>query len=253
MLEKLGKYVRYRVWAPLNRTSNEIGLFPITSCPLSPQQVAFISHKHKFIYYEVPKAACSSIKFFIVQIDEIKRDRPGIHSLNIPTIPSFEARLTLYQSYFHFTFVRNPYDRLVSCYVDKVHRPALLGREDHLFSDGEYREFLSRYGKLDFKKMSFGDFVRFVNRIPDRHCNRHFMPQNCLLDLDKLDFIGRIENFDQDFLCLRKQIGLSDDAPYPEKLNATEHDPYRTYYDDELREIAARKYARDLEVFNYDF
>jgi len=253
MLERVRKSIEFRIWGPLNRKSNEIGLLPITSYPLSPEQVIYVSHRYKFFYYEVPKAACSSIKFFIVQIDGIEKDGPGVHSLKIPTLSSFEARSALYKNYFYFTFVRNPYDRLVSCYVDKVHRPALLNREDYLFSSGEYKEFLNRYGKLDFKQMSFGDFVEFVTRIPDRHCNRHFMPQHYLVDPDKVDFIGHLENFDRDFLHLRKQVGLPDDAPYPEKLNATRHDHYRTYYNDELREMVARKYNRDLEIFNYDF
>jgi len=131
------------------------------------------------------------------------------------------------------------------CIRARVLTPAL--------SNGENGHFVTSYGHLvGFKKMSFSDFVHFVTQIPDEHCDLHFAPQHRLLDLETLDFIGRFENFDQDFSYIKEQISLSDDIK-PEKLNSSKHGPYQNYYDDELRRMVAEKYARDLEIFNYDF
>jgi len=245
-----------KLWKPLNYSKNKAVPLPITSYPLPDNRgVAFVSHNHQFIYYEVPKAACSSIKLFIGTIDGIIENLPrNVHSLPIPKLSLPEARLTLYKDYFHFTFVRNPYDRLLSCYIEKVYEPGSgLRNRPFKFPNGEFNEFLRHYGQLEFRKMSFGDFIQFVTRVPNRHCNKHFIPQHCLLNLDVLDFIGHIENFDQDFLYVRKQIGLSDDIPQPQKMNASKHSHYQSYYNDKLRKMVACKYARDLEIFNYDF
>jgi len=237
-----------------------MGLLPITAYPLARSTTALglISHKHKFIYYQVPKAGCTSIKFFIATLDSIEGFFPSlpvldIHSLAFPKLSSAEARLSPYKDYFHFTFVRNPYDRLLSCYINRIYEPALHNRNDNLHTNGEFNRFLWQYGQLGWKKMSFGDFVQLVTRIADRSCNKHFRPQHCLLDLDLLDFIGRFENFNQDFLYVRKQIGLSDDTLHLQKMNASKHSLYQNYYNDKLRKMVARKYARDLEIFNYDF
>jgi len=247
-----------RFWSILKRRGggflNQKPVLTITKHASRPTRI-FISHKHKFVYYAVPKAAHTTIKFFIITIDEIGRGSAHgrVHSTNIPRIVFPENRSSKYKDYFHFTFVRNPYDRLLSCYIEKVYNPALSNRIDHAFINGENLEFVKAYGNsVGFKKMSFSGFVHFVTQIPDEHCDPHFAPQHSLLDLETLDFIGRLENFDQDFSYIKEQISLSDDVK-PEKLMATKHGPYQNYYDDELRRMVAEKYARDLEIFNYDF
>ncbi len=188
----------------------------------------------------------------MITIDEIEQGTE-LHTTPIPRVVFPENRSTIYKDYFHFTFVRNPYDRLLSCYKDKVDNPELRNPTNRWAINGEHRGFVEGYGNLvGFKKMSFSDFVHFVTQIPDKHCEGHFVPQHYLLDLETLDFIGRLENFEQDFSYVKEQISLSDDIK-PEKLNSTKHGPYQNYYDDELRKMVAKKYAQDLEIFNYDF
>lgn len=236
-----------------NQKKNETGLFTVTSYPSfpAPRVSGFVSHKHEFIYYSIPKAACTTLKSFIINVDDIERG-PSVHTTDIPVLSSSESRSPLYKNYFHFTFVRNPYDRLLSCYMDKVSCPASSDLTDPVFINGEYREFLNKYGNLGFKKMSFGDFVRFVTKISDKHCDPHFASQHSLLNLDSLDFIGRLEDFDRDFSHVKEKLSLSDNIK-PERLMTTKHDHYRSYYNDELRRMVAQKYPKDIEIFNYDF
>jgi len=225
--------------------------FTIIKRPSTRSALCFVSHKHKFIYYRISKVAHTTIKSFIITIDEInrtsnKRNRElNVTETQVPGMCFPENRSPKYKDYFHFTFVRNPFDRLLSCYMSKVYSLA--------HSNVESLQFVEAYGHLvGFKKMSFSDFVHFVTQIPNEHCDHHFAPQHRLLDLETLDFIGRFENFDQDFSYVKEQILLSDDI-MPERLNTTKHDPYQNYYDDELHRMVAEKYARDLEIFNYDF
>lgn len=65
-----------------------------------------VFEKYKAIYFPIPKVACSSIKVFLTDFAEFSLDD-----------------LDKFKNYFKFAFVRNPWDRLVSCYINKVAEP----------------------------------------------------------------------------------------------------------------------------------
>ena len=214
-----------------------------------------ISHKHKFIYYPVPKAGCTTIKTWMLEEEGINMERKmGIHSLKIPQISIHWVLESEYRDYFHFAFVRNPWDRLVSCYYDKIYDAR--NKKNEVFVDGEYRGFTRKYGKGYFADMSFADFVRFVATIPEHRCDVHFKPQHLFLNMEALDFIGRFEDFRLDFRYVMEEIGATDHAInflVQKRMRSSFSGDYRKLYDEETKEIVARKYARDIELFNYTF
>jgi len=115
--------------------------------------------------------------------------------------------------YKHFSFVRNPYNRFVSCYKDKV-----LG--------GEKRPFINKLLKRPLEsEISIVDFLLFLEN-GGLYSNAHWAPQTSLIvkPLSEMDFIGRVENLSEDWqvLCelLKVKWPLYEYAPHkstPEK------------------------------------
>ena len=65
------------------------------------------------------------------------------------------------------------------------------------------------------------------------------------------NFVGRCEDMQYDFDYVCGKLGLGNvKLPIRE---ATKHKHYTECYDDETRSIVAKKYAKDIEYFGYEF
>lgn len=98
-----------------------------------------------------------------------------------------------------------------------------------------------------------GTMRQFLEEPPMQHIL--FRPQHLLLtDADgKLltDYVGRVEQMQRSYdeICERICIPTSQ----LEKVNTSRRRDYRDYYDQPLIDGVAKLYARDLELFGYEY
>ena len=212
---------------------------------------AVISDKHKLICIYHSKVACSSIKKSLFPLFNIDQKRHP-HLDVFPIRPTWEILTD--KSYFTFTFVRNPWDRLVSFYRDKI---------KGVYSLGDVRLFRKLYGRRIFRSMTFDKLARLVCKIPDSISDPHFRSQICyMIHNGKVlpDFVGRYENLEEDYNKMCRMKGLSLTLPHifqnvpKNKLDIKwEKTDYKIYYSEELKELVGERYRKDIEYFNYTF
>lgn len=143
--------------------------------------------------------------------------------------------------YFKFTIVRNPWDRLVSAYF--FLKKGGLNETNRLWFDKEL-------GIYD----GFDDFV--LNWVNETNIwkTQHFRPQvHYIIDPQnrvQLDFIGYLENINEDFAMIAKRVGVRRRLP---AHNKSSHTAYTEYYTDDARERVANVYAKDIKLLGYNF
>ena len=136
----------------------------------------------------------------------------------------------LFNRYFKFAFVRNPWGRLVSEYE------FLLRKPNH-----------GRHEKV--KKLA--GFEQFIDmQIPRRDAYQ----SNMLCDRGGVllvDFIGKLEHLDADWKKVCEHIRI-DYQDLPRK-NVTQHRRYQDYYTPDSIEKVRVHWARDIALFDYQF
>ena len=93
--------------------------------------------------------------------------------------------------------------------------------------------------------------------IPDVDADEHFRSQHPYLTNSSGDiavnFVGRYENLESDFLHVARSIGL----PSAIRLLRLQAAPFKVryadYYTPDTRDVTARRFARDIELFSYQF
>ncbi len=221
-------------------------------------EIAVLLEHYDAVYVEIPKVACTSLKVALaplVGVDlEVSGGNPHVVDFPSPPEASGSDGDRLYPGIYAFSFVRNPWDRLLSCYRDKI------GGE----VDG-FTNFTVRPGVADclagfdafFANMSFEEFVKAVASIPDCAADGHFRSQSTFLMTEPgrvgVDFVGRYENLQSDFRYVSQKIGLPAGVGLPRLQAARNTANYVDYYTLETRIIVSDRFREDIETFAYHF
>lgn len=200
-----------------------------------------------YCYIHNAKAACSTIKYALWK-KEFSEGRIGF----LPTTRQLHGEGFWSTRYspdlaanpvFTFSIVRNPFSRVLSCYLDKIcMKGAIRSR------------FCATYQIADSENISFERFLSAILTSSPLRDDQHWRPQvqNLLIGAIPIDFVGFLEHFHEDFNIIAGRIGL---PPDPETKN-----PHATNASGALAEfltplavdLIREKYAEDFERFGYD-
>jgi chondroitin 4-sulfotransferase 11 len=212
--------------------------------------------RYHAIYLEIPKVACTSIKTALASVlgISLEETQGDPHRVCWPTPDEAPSRSgPLFPGLFTFAFVRNPWDRLVSCYRDKI-RGEVDGYTYFTIRPG-VANCLARFDAF-FAGMSFDEFVLAVESIPDEEADEHFRSQHTFVTNEKgeiaVDFVGRYERLVDDFRLVEQRIGLPA-TELPQLQKAQEPVKYASFYTPEAKRIVAERFRDDVKIFGYEF
>lgn len=211
-----------------------------------------VVHDKKLVLMMICKAGNTSIKRALGDaLDFEKLDVPARMEphrrldLYLPTPNKADAINLRGQGYLVCSVVRHPMARLVSCWADKI-------------EERFHRPFHRKYGDVIRAGMPFREFVQLVCSIPDGQADQHFRSMSWDLVSNEgvliPQHIMRLEDASW-WERLRRLIfdhcGL--DIGEQRTVNATSKGQgWREYFSPDLLEMAAERYAEDLERFGYD-
>lgn len=238
-----------------------------------PNLIYMICHHYQCIFVHIPKTAGQSIEHVFLDLLSLDwdsraplllrpNDRPELGPPRLAHLKADEyvrfkyLTQAMFDAYFKFAFVRNPWSRLVSIY-----------------------RFLGHDQKIDFRTFLLGPFKNYIFE------NQHWFvgPQSDFVYSKEgkllVDYLGHFEDLQNGFDHVCRQIDITqrklphvnkseNNNPLPNEIinqisegpggkpGSTEfpvHQDYRDYYDEDTIDCVADLYRKDIEMFGYDF
>ena len=215
-----------------------------------------ISHSHSFIFFHVAKVAGISIRkaldTYVEEPDFFRIQRPVKYkdgNLN-PFYAVWESALlhatarktqkelgaAIFDPYYKFAFVRNPWDLQVSMYH------FILRETEHI-----HHQRIKAMG-------GFHQYLEWVaiTKKPFPKGAAKFQKET-LCDADNtilVDFVGRFENLSTDFAYVCQKLNIQATMPH---LNKSQHKSYQSYYTPASQALVAEHFSEDIDLFGYHF
>ena len=199
-----------------------------------------ISDKNRCIFVHIPKAAGSSIEQSHLFDDQ--REKTGEYVGGHATAEEFRLHDPgKFEEYYKFTFVRNPYARLLSAYI-YCHKGGANPEGKRI------KETYFEGTPLDFHAFCLEQLSpEMIEDVVHLRPQWHFLcDENGEL---RVDFVGRVESFKADSKKVFKQLKQSFEYRHSLK-GRNKH--FSTYYTDEIAEVVYEFYKRDFELLSYD-
>lgn len=223
-----------------------------------------ISHKSKLLFVHIPKTGGTSIEkmfdmslrsnFFTrfsgrmdyqhilenTSMTETEKRICGLKNMQHFTFKELKKILPAetVNSYFKFSVVRNPYDRVISEYFHCKNGDSRLQRP---YNDMTLENFINSVFSLSEEDRIF-------------YCDGHMETQSSYLvdennSINGLDKIYRFENFSECLIDLKTRTGSTIKEVHSRKTER--NSDYNTYYTPEIKKKVYDFYKIDFDTFGY--
>jgi chondroitin 4-sulfotransferase 11 len=191
------------------------------------------------VFVHIPKTAGKSIKIKL-----------GMTPKTCHAPISWYLKRYYDRDYRYFTFIRNPWDRLVSLYhYYKCKEQSHNIVQKRIDESKTFEDFCYRLPGINILglKSTIEKYESNENILP-----YNFMPQVYWIDR-KMDFIGRFENLQDDFRTLSKDF-FGNEMELDIVVNTSDRiRDYRSFFNNKTRDAVASVYVEDIKRFGYSF
>lgn len=216
-----------------------------------------VSRKYRFLWLCNPKVASRSI------IDALRRADPYAELIHAKSVSDIYEMYPEVKDYYRFAFIRHPFDRALSFYAEmRFFRERFEGKGRFLKEQRQrrYRDMFPGLTQVD----GFDGYCDWLNtpQGSDLLAERHFLSQHIQIRLPDgrlPDFIGALENFDEDFERVAEVLRMP--APKPPMLNTmagwqppssvvrSARSDMSVCLTERNRALLAERYAADLDLY----
>lgn len=209
-----------------------------------------ISYELKCIFIHIPKCGGSSIERALWPRPEDRNEANlywgfiskyhnkyqtgGLQHLLASQVRE-EVGAEIFERFYKFAFVRNPWDRIVSQFVYMQQRPDLM-------------DYIGMSLRTEFK--TYLELIQKKEHVQWMPQHKFLLDENGTLLVDQ---IGRLESFKADFSSILASLKL-DKSMQIQHANRTDRKPIVEYYSSsEAVDMVAEIYAEDIKLLGYRF
>lgn len=211
-------------------------------------ELSVMSRRCGYIYISNFKAGCSTVRRSLWKAEHqlgFTTTPPGDpHDVSrVPFEHNAHGRWEDCEDKFVFTFVRNPYARILSAYLDKiaVQQPRV------------WPQFAAAHGLGD-RRVTFLEFLELLTAEEPAAMDPHWRPQTLLVGYGVVpfDYVGTLENLASDLREVMRRIfgtAISVEDFAPHRTGAA--DQLASYVTPEAQKLIAKLYEADFANFGY--
>jgi hypothetical protein len=222
-----------------------------------------------FVFAYVPKVACTNWKCILRYLDgnsnyldaRLAHDREKSGLVFLSALPH-RLQLLSSREVPKYTFVRSPYTRVLSAYLNKI-EPFASGnatpaRDPHFYTVFERIDLFRRDVRHEDAPVNFDCFVEWLETSGDPLTeNEHWLPQSVILSPTEIEYsyVGRFEKIENDAKKLLDMIKCDIDFPTQEAVKfpgTNARQQLCRHYTMRSIETVKRIYHSDFDNFGYD-
>lgn len=207
-----------------------------------------ISHKHKFIFFHIPKTGGTSVESKLKAFADItainKKDSIyWCHTEPQDLKKHFELKSWDWNEYFKFAVVRNPWSFCLSIWTYAYHcKKEWEGIDTSNLPD---LDWVRAVNNITSHK-NYSDFCLKAYKKDTQYDFLYDSSGNCMVD-----YICKLENIQQDIDHVCSLLNLpTQEIPYE---NVSNKQNYRSYYNEQSRDFIAKLCKNTISKFNYKF